>query len=172
MWSKFKSNQVIHIRIGLIALVFVLLGSLLFVAGDSEKTRLGTRPYSEGALSGVTIPPTTTTTIPPTTVPVKRTVVTRANRGHSTRAIQPYNGDLSALVDRLAMCESGMNPRTNTGNGFYGAFQFMLRTWQRFRPGNPIDYSYAEQKAVIMQYFPVSSWRTQFPACSRKLGVA
>lgn len=76
------------------------------------------------------------------------------------------------IYDALARCESGMNPRTNTGNGFYGAFQFMLSTWHRFRPGNPIDYSYAEQRAVVVQFFPISSWRTQFPHCARKLGVA
>lgn len=102
-----------------------------------------------------------------------RAQAARASRARATRPpVQSYSGDLSNLVDRLAMCESGMNPRANTGNGFYGAFQFMLSTWRRFRPGNPIDYSYAEQKAVIMQYFPISSWRSQFPTCARRLGVA
>jgi len=31
---------------------------------------------------------------------------------------------------KLAQCESGGNPATNTGNGFYGMYQFTLETWQ------------------------------------------
>jgi hypothetical protein len=82
------------------------------------------------------------------------------------------------LIDRLAGCESGGNPRSvsapynRKGDRFYGAFQFMLSTWHSFRPGNPTDYSYAEQKKVIQDHFPVSSWRSQFPTCARRLGVA
>lgn len=76
------------------------------------------------------------------------------------------------LLDRLAMCESGMNPQKNTGNGFYGAFQFMLSTWHGLgMSGNPVDHSYAVQKEVVRTKIPVSSWRQQFPGCSRKLGV-
>jgi len=33
-----------------------------------------------------------------------------------------------AWADSTASCESGHNPRTNTGNGFYGAFQFTAST--------------------------------------------
>lgn len=29
-------------------------------------------------------------------------------------------------------CESGGNPATNTGNGYYGKYQFDLQTWQRY----------------------------------------
>lgn len=29
-------------------------------------------------------------------------------------------------------CESGGNPATNTGNGYYGKYQFDMQTWQRF----------------------------------------
>lgn len=80
-----------------------------------------------------------------------------------------YSGD---IYDRLAMCESGMNAAANTGNGFYGAFQFMLSTWHGIgMSGNPIDYSYAEQKAAVQRSIPVSSWHRQFPVCSRRIGV-
>ena len=30
---------------------------------------------------------------------------------------------------RLRVCESSDNYRDNTGNGYYGAYQFDLRTW-------------------------------------------
>ena len=37
------------------------------------------------------------------------------------------SGDPWAAVRQ---CESGGNYSTNTGNGFYGAYQFTLQTWQ------------------------------------------
>ena len=33
-------------------------------------------------------------------------------------------------LEAIAACESGGNYSTNTGNGFYGAYQFDLQTWQ------------------------------------------
>jgi hypothetical protein len=41
------------------------------------------------------------------------------------RATAPFRGWLRST----RMCESGGNYRTNTGNGFYGAYQFVLSTW-------------------------------------------
>lgn len=77
------------------------------------------------------------------------------------------------MLDRLAMCESHHNPKAVGGGGrFWGAFQFMLSTWRGMgMSGNPIDYSYEEQKAVAAR-IPVSAWARQFPACARRLGVA
>ena len=82
------------------------------------------------------------------------------------------------LISALGNCESHNNPQAvskpynSKGDRFWGAFQFMLSTWHNFKSGNPIDYSYAEQRQVIESHFPVSSWRTQFPHCARVLGVA
>ena len=47
---------------------------------------------------------------------------------------------------RLAMLESGGNPSTNTGNGYYGLYQFDLQTWQSVGgKGLPSDASAEEQ---------------------------
>ena len=79
----------------------------------------------------------------------------------------PVSGDPYAA---LAMCESGMT-NANTGNGFYGYFQFMLSTWQNYRPGSPLDYSYAEQRQVVIELLSVSSAATQFPVCGPRVGL-
>lgn len=107
----------------------------------------------------------------------------RANRGASA----PRGGGTPVqvsgdLLDRLALCESGANPQKNTGNGFYGAFQFVPRTWWSLAMGGKFDEqaaiadvlssSYEKQKNIVATKIPVSSWRKQFPGCSRKLGVA
>lgn len=74
------------------------------------------------------------------------------------------------IYDALARCESGGDPLKNTGNGYYGAFQFLPSTWNRFHPGLPIDYSYAVQKAAAIRLIALSGWG-QFPACAAMLGM-
>lgn len=52
----------------------------------------------------------------------------------------------TTVWDRLASCESGGDFTTNTGNGYYGGFQFSLSTWRSVGgSGNPADASPAEQ---------------------------
>jgi uncharacterized protein YabE (DUF348 family) len=78
------------------------------------------------------------------------------------------SGDVWAA---LAQCESGGNPATNTGNGYYGLYQFSLPTWQAVGgSGLPSEASAAEQtqRAQILQ--ARSGWG-QWPACSAKLGL-
>ena len=55
---------------------------------------------------------------------------------------------------RIAQCESGSNPSTNTGNGFYGKYQFTQSTWESVGgSGNPAYASEAEQdKRAAMLY--------------------
>jgi len=49
-------------------------------------------------------------------------------------------------MQAIAQCESGGNPATDTGNGFYGKYQFDLQTWQAVGgSGNPAQASEAEQ---------------------------
>ena len=46
----------------------------------------------------------------------------------------------------LARCESGGNPSINTGNGYYGMYQFNLQTWRGVGgSGYPHQASAAEQ---------------------------
>lgn len=71
----------------------------------------------------------------------------------------------------LARCESGGNPRTNTGNGYYGLYQFTASTWHAMGGKSlPHRNSGAEQtkRAQILQ--DRAGWG-QWPACTRKLGL-
>ena len=65
----------------------------------------------------------------------------------------------------LANCESGGNPSTNTGNGYYGLYQFSLPTWQAVGgSGYPHENSAAEQThraQILLQ----QSGDEQWPAC-------
>lgn len=71
----------------------------------------------------------------------------------------------------LRNCESGGNYAENSGNGFYGAYQFSLATWRGLgEPGYPNEASPATQDAAAAQLQARSGWG-QWPACSHRLGL-
>lgn len=107
--------------------------------------------------------------------PVLQPVVTPAPSDPPTPPITSGVGPLNdAQIQFLGNCEAGMNPTTNTGNGYYGAFQFSYGTWQRMNTGYeradlaPLDV----QIAAVQQLLSRSSIFTQFPACARKMQAA
>lgn len=73
----------------------------------------------------------------------------------------------SPTLEAIAACESGGNPGTDTGNGFYGKFQFTLQTWASVGgSGNPANASEAEQNrraAMLYAREGASPW----PVCGR-----
>jgi len=72
----------------------------------------------------------------------------------------------------LRQCESGGNYATNTGNGYYGAYQFSLATWLGLGySGLPSNAPPAVQDAAAQQLQARSGWG-QWPACSAKLGLS
>lgn len=84
-------------------------------------------------------------------------------------------GPLSdAQITALGMCESGMTATRNSGNGFYGAFQFMPSTWRSVAPtpyngGMPHEAPLDAQKQAVQTLLSRSSIYTQFPGCARKM---
>ena len=72
---------------------------------------------------------------------------------------------------RLRQCESGGRYNINTGNGFYGAYQFHPRTWRGLGyPGLPHQASPEMQDDAARKLQARSGWG-QWPACSRRLGL-
>lgn len=72
---------------------------------------------------------------------------------------------------RLRMCESGGNYGINTGNGYYGAYQFDAGTWHAYGgKGLPHQNSKAEQDRIARKLYSARGW-SPWPACSRKLGL-
>jgi hypothetical protein len=72
---------------------------------------------------------------------------------------------------RLRVCESSNNYRANTGNGYYGAYQFDLRTWRGLGfSGYPHQASTGTQDAAAHELQADRGW-SPWPACARKLGL-
>ena len=70
-------------------------------------------------------------------------------------------------LQAIAACESGGNYSTNTGNGFFGAYQFTQATWASVGgTGNPAAASPAEQdKRAAMLYAQQGS--SPWPVCGQ-----
>jgi hypothetical protein len=85
---------------------------------------------------------------------------------HRRRAAA-QNAPASPTLEAIAACESGGNPGTDTGNGFYGKYQFTLQTWQSVGgTGNPAAAGEAEQNrraALLYAREGASPW----PVCGR-----
>ena len=78
------------------------------------------------------------------------------------RRAAPYAGWLYST----RMCESGGNYRTNTGNGFFGAYQFDYSSWLATHPTT----QYAHQAEPAEQDYRATVWlrmagRGAWPVC-------
>jgi hypothetical protein len=70
-------------------------------------------------------------------------------------------------LQAIAACESGGNPSTNTGNGFYGKYQFTLETWQSVGgTGNPAAASEAEQDRRAARLY-AQAGSSPWPVCGQ-----
>lgn len=84
-------------------------------------------------------------------------------------------GDNAVLLYKLRMCETGGDYRKNTGNGYYGAYQFLPSTWNKYGTGYALasEAPPAVQDAIVLRNARASAggfW-SQHPGCSAKLGL-
>ncbi|MDB5168845.1 MAG: Transglycosylase-like domain protein [Candidatus Saccharibacteria bacterium] len=85
--------------------------------------------------------------------------------------IRPQTRDRAASFAALRNCESGGNYQANTGNGYYGAYQFDLRTFHGLGySGRPDQASPATQDAAADRLQKGRGW-SPWPSCARKLGL-
>jgi len=71
----------------------------------------------------------------------------------------------------LRDCESGGNYAEDSGNGYYGAYQFALATWYGLGfSGLPSAASSATQDEAAQELQARSGWG-QWPACAAELGL-
>lgn len=81
------------------------------------------------------------------------------------------SASVSGVWACIAQHESGGNPAENTGNGFYGAYQFTLSSWQAAGGvGLPQDQSLAYQTQIAQRLQQIQGWGA-WPVTSRICGV-
>lgn len=93
------------------------------------------------------------------------TAVQQVNTGGAPRSLTEEQ------ITYLGSCEAGMDPAKNTGNGYYGAFQFSASTWNSMNTGYArADLAPLEvQKEAVQRLVARSSIYTQFPGCAKKM---
>lgn len=84
-----------------------------------------------------------------------------------------FEGGFAAALAALRSCEGSYT--SNTGNGYYGAYQFAYSSWQSYAPAAykntlPSDAPPAVQDMAARNYYMVSGW-SPWPACSQSLGL-
>lgn len=92
--------------------------------------------------------------------------------GQATFGSNPAGADPSADTwYKLRMCESSNNYSINTGNGYYGAYQFDVTTWHGVGgSGYPHEASPAEQDYRALVLYRMRGWQP-WPACTRIVGL-
>lgn len=98
--------------------------------------------------------------------PVKKVVL----RGSKSAG---FEGGFGAALASLRACEGSYT--SNTGNGYYGAYQFALGTWRSNAPAGykdvlPSNAPPAVQDQAASTLYQRSGWKP-WPGCSRKLGL-
>ena len=77
----------------------------------------------------------------------------------------------SSTWAQLRQCESGGNYSTNTGNGYYGAYQFTASTWQSLGySGLPSNAPPAVQDEAALRLAQRSGF-SQWPVCGQGMGA-
>jgi uncharacterized protein YabE (DUF348 family) len=87
----------------------------------------------------------------------------------------PESSSLSNWLATLRGCESGGNYAEDTGNGYYGAYQFSESTWERLGySGYPYEAAPSTQDQAIVKNTNESSGglATQNPGCYEKTGIS
>ncbi|MGH9303763.1 MAG: transglycosylase family protein, partial [Acidimicrobiales bacterium] len=131
-----------------------------------------TRPAHHANLRVTVRPSSTTTTLPPTTtttttITPTTTITTTVPLRIASSSPAPAGG----VWYELRMCESSDNYSENSGNGYYGAYQFALSTWYGLGfSGLPSNASPGTQDLAARELQAEAGWG-QWPACSAELGL-
>lgn len=72
---------------------------------------------------------------------------------------------------QLSYCEAGGKPATNTGNGYYGMYQFDIGTWGGYGGYARADLAPAEVQIAKAKETQARRGWSPWPACARKLGL-
>lgn len=86
-----------------------------------------------------------------------------------------YSGSLATWLASLRDCESSGNYAENTGNGYYGAYQFTVSTWNSLGTGYArADYAppSVQDAAIIKNTLRTSGLSSQNPGCYASRGLS
>jgi hypothetical protein len=78
------------------------------------------------------------------------------------------HGSMKRDLHRLRVCESGNNYHANTGNGYFGAYQFSASTWHGLGFHHRPDQAKRKvQDRAAKREHAISGW-SAWPSCSQR----
>jgi hypothetical protein len=195
--ASFRQQHAVGLRMqglpvnnGIVAVVRDVVGSApvtSFRPARSERT--GARPSPQPVASATSHPPAKVlprlpvhapATSPPAPPPPPTTTPPTTPAPPATAApvppppppaAAPPSPPTGGVWLQLRECESGNDYRANTGNGFFGAYQFSQPTWSGLGyPGRPDLEPPAMQDQAAMKLQAESGWAS-WPACAAALGL-
>jgi hypothetical protein len=87
---------------------------------------------------------------------------------HPAVAVAKKPSAMKTELHRLRNCESGDHYRLNTGNGYFGAYQFSAATWHALGyHGRPDRAKVKTQDSAAKKEHKVSGWGA-WPSCSSR----
>jgi hypothetical protein len=87
--------------------------------------------------------------------------------GIATAAPVGANESMKSELHKLRICESGNNYHENTGNGYFGAYQFSRQTWHGLGfHGRPDRAPHHRQDHAAKDLHHANGWGA-WPSCSQ-----
>lgn len=88
-----------------------------------------------------------------------------------TKLTNTFSGSFGEALARLRKCESGGRYDRNSGNGYYGAYQYNISTWANYGGYRlPSDAPAAMQDERAWQTYQKRGWQP-WPSCSKSQGL-
>ncbi len=146
------------------------------VVARHYRARLDAHLERSTASATTTTTTTTTAEAPPSPVPPPTPSTTTSTEPAPARAgvaavVSQPPAPAGGVWYELRLCESGGNYAENSGNGYYGAYQFSLSTWYGLGfTGLPSQATPATQDRAAQVLQAESGWG-QWPSCSAQLGL-
>jgi len=156
--------------------------SHLHTAHDARRSGTGRRLERRFELASFNTPLSPATfakvaaDVAPSPPPAERNVQPATHPGSETniaseRPAPPTRATSDDVWARLRQCESGGDYAEDSGNGYYGAYQFSLSTWHALGyAGLPSDASAQTQDEAASQLQADRGW-DQWPSCASQLGL-
>ena len=94
-----------------------------------------------------------------------------ATRVSSAPAAKPVVIGGDDAFAKLRFCEAGGDYTKNTGNGYYGAYQYNIGTWANYGGFARPDLAPPEVQDAKARATQAARGWSPWPACSRKLGL-
>ena len=179
-------RRLLHVAIAISSIALAVPTGLTAIA-MSAGAQVPAPPAGAGQQSSYVIDASSTAPVISTTTkaPTKRKVRSMPTTTISTVAPVPEpdtspvaapaaltgSGIADSVWAALRKCESNGDYTINTGNTFYGAYQFAAGTWRKLGyAGLPHEAAPAVQDEAARKLQGSSGWGP-WPACSRKLGL-